>query len=110
MEYDVLNVTAGFLFFSGVFLTLQDDVHQKYAGIAYISSATLLWLFMPVLDSAVLAPIILDGVPHSRYADPTLQALILTAIVIGLGILAFASVLGLLFREMFTHFGRRRED
>ena len=38
-------------------------------------------------------PLITESVPLEQYADPVPQSLILTAIVIGFGVLAFALVL-----------------
>jgi multicomponent Na+:H+ antiporter subunit C len=38
-------------------------------------------------------PLIAEGVPLEQFADPVPQSLILTAIVIGFGVLAFALVL-----------------
>jgi len=38
-------------------------------------------------------PLITEGVPLAEFADPVPQSLILTAIVIGFGVLAFSLVL-----------------
>ncbi len=79
------------------FLLLQRSLSRVILGLFVLSNAVNLLIFTaPGLFRGV-SPIIpgesLAGIPH---ADPLPQALILTAIVIGMGLLAFG--LGLCFK------------
>jgi multicomponent Na+:H+ antiporter subunit C len=84
-------VAIGLLFAAGTFLVLRRDVVRVVWGVAIIGQAANLYLVtMGGLSGA--API-LDGTARGEYTDPLVQALVLTAIVIGLGTTALALVL-----------------
>ncbi|MFC6766977.1 sodium:proton antiporter [Natrinema soli] len=93
----VLAATIGALFAIGTFLLLRRDLIRVVWGLAIISQAANLYL----LSMGGIAPAIADSVPilagHGEHvpetADPLVQALVLTAIVIGFGMTAFALVL-----------------
>lgn len=93
----VLAGTIGALFALGTFLLLRRDLIRVVWGLAIISQAANLYL----LAMGGIAPATADSVPvlagHGDHvpntADPVVQALVLTAIVIGFGMTAFALVL-----------------
>jgi multicomponent Na+:H+ antiporter subunit C len=92
----VLAVTLGLLFALGTFLVLRRDVVRVVWGVAIVSQAANVYLITvgvgPTGGSG--APILGHG--HGGEAatvDPLVQALVLTAIVIGFGTTAFALVL-----------------
>jgi multicomponent Na+:H+ antiporter subunit C len=88
-EY-VLAVTLGILFTVGTFLVLRKDVVRVVWGVAIISQAANVYLVtMGGIGGSVP---VLHG-EHGAVTDPLVQALVLTAIVIGFGTTAFALVL-----------------
>lgn len=88
----VLAVVLGLLFALGTFLVLRRDVVRVVWGVTIISQAANVYLVtMGGLRGAV--PILSHGGGHGEVTDPLVQALVLTAIVIGFGTTAFALVL-----------------
>lgn len=88
----VLAVVLGFLFALGTFLILRRDVVRVVWGVSIISQAANVYLVtMGGLRGSV--PIVSHGGAHGTPTDPLVQALVLTAIVIGFGTTAFALVL-----------------
>ncbi|QLG48032.1 sodium:proton antiporter [Natrinema halophilum] len=93
----VLAATIGALFALGTFLLLRRDLIRVVWGLTIISQAANLYL----LTMGGIAPATAESVPvlagHGDHvpetADPLVQALVLTAIVIGFGMTAFALVL-----------------
>jgi multicomponent Na+:H+ antiporter subunit C len=89
-----LAIASGVLYTAGIYLMLRRRLAQLIIGLGLLSNGTNLLIFTaggltrarPPLASTVeqLAP---------PYADPVPQALVLTAIVIGFGLLAFSLVL-----------------
>lgn len=91
----LLALLVGLLVGMGVYLMLQGSLARFLLGLALLSNAANLVVFLspglvrggsPVIPAGIL-------VLEPPYADPLPQAMILTAIVIGLGVLAFAVVL-----------------
>ena len=89
----VLAVTLGLLFALGTFLVLRRDVVRIVWGVAILSQAANVYLVtMGRIQGGV--PILAHGSGgHGPTTDPLVQALVLTAIVIGFGTTAFALVL-----------------
>jgi len=88
----VLAVVLGLLFALGTFLVLRRDVVRVVWGVTIISQAANVYLVtMGGLGGAV--PVLGHGGAHGSVTDPLVQALVLTAIVIGFGTTAFALVL-----------------
>jgi multicomponent Na+:H+ antiporter subunit C len=87
----VLPIVAGALFAAGFYLLLRRTLGQIIIGLAIIGNAANLLIFSAGRLSTSGTPIVPPGaqVPVEGSADPVPQALILTAIVIGFGILAF---------------------
>ena len=90
-----LAVAAGVLYTAGIYLMLRRRLAQLIIGLGLLSNGTNLLIFtaggltrgrppvIPERSTALALP----------YADPVPQALVLTAIVIGFGLLAFSLVL-----------------
>lgn len=90
----VLAAAVGLLFGSGAFLALKPDLLRIVAGIVLISNAAILTLLAAGLQrgQAPILPLV-GGLPVS---DPLVQALALTAIVIGVAVAAL--LLALVYR------------
>jgi len=94
MTQFVLAVVLGTLFAIGTFLTLRRDVVRVVWGVTILSQTANVYLItMGGLGGA--APLLTHGeVPETAaVTDPLVQALVLTAIVIGFGTSALALVL-----------------
>lgn len=91
----LLAIVAGTLYGTGIYLMLRRRLAQLIVGLGLLANGTNVLIFtaggltrgrppvVPVTGEAFVQP----------YADPVPQALILTAIVIGFGVLAFSLVL-----------------
>ncbi|CAG9165732.1 Na+/H+ antiporter subunit C [Cupriavidus respiraculi] len=82
----------GVLFACGIFLLLRARTFPVVMGLTLMTYAVTLFLLGMGRLSTGKPPIIGDG---REYADPLPQALVLTAIVIGFAMTAFAMVLSL---------------
>lgn len=99
----------GILVGLSVYLLLGRQLLQWLFGIVILSSTTNLILFVSGRLYSTDPPFIPRGVltPGQAVANPLPQALILTAIVIGFGLLAFALVL---VRKVWRVFGTMNSD
>ena len=91
----VLAVLTGGLVAGGVYLMLRRNLVRLLFGLVLISNAINLLIFTSgglTRGRPALIPAVPDMVPGAT-ANPLPQALILTAIVIGFGLLTFALVL-----------------
>ena len=94
MTQYVLAAVLGLLFAFGTFLVLRRDVVRVVWGVVIISQAANVYLVtMGGFGGSV--PILGHGAEggHGHVTDPLVQALVLTAIVIGFATTAFALVL-----------------
>ena len=91
----VLALGIGALTGSGVWLLLRPRTFQVIVGLSLLSYAVNLFIFIMGWMRGGLVPIVPAGAPAdpAAFADPVPQALVLTAIVIGFGLLAFSLVL-----------------
>lgn len=89
----VLAITAGVLFGCGIYLMLRRSMVRLIVGITLITYAVNLLIFS-VDDTRTRGIPIVGSTPPEQMADPLPQALILTAIVISFGVLAFTMALG----------------
>ena len=91
----LLALTSGVLYAAGVYLILRRRLAQLIIGIGLLSNGTNLLIFTAGGLTRARPPVIPDGASllEAPYADPVPQALVLTAIVIGFGLLAFSLVL-----------------
>lgn len=86
---------VGGMFATSVYLILRRNLVRLVIGIIILSNAVNLLIFTMGRMTRAAAPFIEEGqeVPPDVIANPLSQALILTAIVIGFGLLAFTLVL-----------------
>lgn len=91
----ILAIVAGTLYASGIYLILKKRLAQIIVGLSMLANGSNLLIFTSAGLTRERAPIIGDVVPPGteNFADPVPQSLILTAIVIGFGVLAFSLVL-----------------
>jgi multicomponent Na+:H+ antiporter subunit C len=91
----ILAIAVGVLVASAVFLILARDLIRVMLGLAILSNAANLLIFTSGRVTRDAPPIVPENVkvPEGLVANPLPQALILTAIVIGFSLLAFALVL-----------------
>ena len=91
----MLSILIGILYAAGVYLLLRRSLVKLILGIIFLSNATNLLIFM---SSGLLqgkpAFVTKEGAEAvNGVADPLPQAMVLTAIVIGFGLVAFTLVL-----------------
>lgn len=91
----VLAVTVGWLYACGLYLLLRRTLAQVVIGLALLTNGTNLLIFTTGGLVRGKPPLVGEGESALAVgsADPLPQALILTAIVIGFGLQAFAMVL-----------------
>jgi multicomponent Na+:H+ antiporter subunit C len=91
----VLAIVIGVLYAAGLYLMLRRSIVKLLLGIALLSQGAHLLIFTSSGLTKGIPPFIMPGSETlgEVYADPLPQALILTAIVIGFGVLAFTVVL-----------------
>ena len=90
----VLAIVIGGLYTAGFYMMMRRSILKLIIGLALLSHATNLLIF--TVNGVVRGrpPLIENGQPLTPpVADPLPQALVLTAIVIGFGVLAFALAL-----------------
>jgi multicomponent Na+:H+ antiporter subunit C len=94
----LLAITVGALYAAGFYLILRRSIVKVIIGLAMLSHAANLFLFtvggltrgkIPLIPAESAS----GTIDATKVADPLPQALILTAIVIGFGVQAFALVL-----------------
>ena len=90
----VLALAIGVLTGSGVWLLLRPRTFQLLMGLTLLSYAVNLFIFSMGSLAIDREPILVDGVAPdlASYADPTPQALVLTAIVINFAMTALLLV------------------
>lgn len=91
----VLALLVGVLYGAGFYLMLRRSIVKLIIGLALLGNAANLLIFTASGLTRGSPPLVPLGQtrPLGTIADPLPQALILTAIVIGFGVLAFAMVL-----------------
>ena len=100
----LLAILVGILYTAGVYMLLRRSILKFIIGIIFLSNATNLLVF---LSAGIVPgnPAFLKGSNEdiSQFADPLPQALVLTAVVIGLGIVVYLlAVKYRLFQETGT--------
>ena len=85
----------GGLYAGAVYMMLRRSIVKLVIGLVLMSNAANLLIFTSAGMTRNAPPLVPAGAlqPEGLVADPLAQALILTAIVIGFGVLAFAVVL-----------------
>ena len=92
----VLAFVIGGLYAAGLYMMMRRSIVKLIIGLALLSHAANLLIFTAGGLMRAAPPLIPDDANQlaaGTYADPLPQALILTAIVISFGVLAFALVL-----------------
>jgi multicomponent Na+:H+ antiporter subunit C len=90
----LLAITAGALYASGVYLMLRRRLAQLIIGLSLLSNGSNVLILAAAGVTRGKPPIVTETFTTAgQFADPVPQSLILTAIVIGFGVLAFALVL-----------------
>jgi len=89
----LLAIVAGVLYASGLYLMLRRRLAQLIIGLGLLSHGSNILILSAAGVTRAKPPLITPGTPVDQFADPVPQSLILTAIVIGFGVLAFALVL-----------------
>ncbi len=91
----VLAFVIGCLYAAGFYMMLRRSIVKLIIGLAILGNASNLLIFTVSRLSRGGVPLIPEGQLRlaAGAADPLPQALILTAIVIGFGVLAFSIVL-----------------
>lgn len=97
----ILSVLVGVLYSAGVYMLLRRSIVKLIIGIILLSNATNLLIF---ISSGVMfgePAFVKEGLAEAdKMSDPLPQALVLTAIVIGFGIVAFIMALKYKFYEV----------
>ena len=101
MEF-LFAITVGVMVSAAVYLMLSNNLLRFIFGLVLISNAANLTIFVSGRLTDVAPPLIPEGAdaPLVDVANALPQALVLTAIVIGFGLFAFAIVL--VFRAWTT--------
>jgi multicomponent Na+:H+ antiporter subunit C len=83
------------LYAAGIYMMLRRRLAQLIIGLGLLSNGTNLLIFTAGGLTRARPPLVAEGAKalEGPYADPVPQALVLTAIVIGFGLLAFSLVL-----------------
>jgi multicomponent Na+:H+ antiporter subunit C len=91
----LLSIVIGGLFAAALYLMLRRSIVKLVIGLGLIGHAVHLLIFTVSGLTRGRPPLVPEGaeLPPGAVADPLPQALILTAIVISFGVLAFAVVL-----------------
>lgn len=91
----LLAITAGGLYAAGIYLMLRRRLAQLIIGFGLLNNGTNILIFASGGLTRAAPPILPASVPVTPlpFADPVPQSLILTAIVIGFGTMAFSLVL-----------------
>lgn len=104
----VFAITIGVLYAAGIYLILRRSIVRLILGIALLSQATNLLIFTASGLTRAAPPFIHEGTQlDPGAADALPQALILTAIVIAFGVLAFTLIL---VRTAYTVIGKEDTD
>jgi multicomponent Na+:H+ antiporter subunit C len=86
----LLAILVGILYTAGVYMLLRRSILKLIIGIIFLSNATNLLVFLSGgLVAGKPAFLIGEEVDTSLVADPLPQALVLTAVVIGLGVVVY---------------------
>ena len=88
-----LAFVVGGLYAAGLYLMLRRRLAQLIIGLSLLSNGSNILILSAAGVTRTRPPLVTEGVPADQYADPVPQSLILTAIVIGFGVLAFSLVL-----------------
>src|SRR3954470_24437305 len=105
----LLAIVVGCLYAAGIYMMLRRSLFKLILGLVLLSHGANLLIFTVGGLTRARPPIVPPGAaaPVAPSVDPMPQALILTAIVIGFGVLAFSLVL---FHRGYQTFGSDDPD
>ncbi|HEX9874165.1 MAG TPA: NADH-quinone oxidoreductase subunit K [Deferrimonas sp.] len=91
----LIAIVVGGLYAAGIYMLLRPSPVKLAIGLGLLTNAVNLLIFVAAGLTPGRAPLVEAGAvaPSIPFADPLPQALILTAIVIAFGVLAFTLVL-----------------
>ncbi|WP_346795382.1 Na+/H+ antiporter subunit C [Halomonas sp. Bachu 37] len=91
----LMAVAIGILYATAIFMMLRRSIVKLVIGLILLSNAANLLIFTTAGMTRGAPPLIPEGMsrPLGAIADPLPQAVVLTAIVIAFGVLAFSVVL-----------------
>lgn len=90
----LLAILAGVLYATGLYLMLRRRLAQLIIGLGLLSNGSNILILAAAGVTRARPPLVTHPpLAADQFADPVPQSLILTAIVIGFGVLAFALVL-----------------
>jgi multicomponent Na+:H+ antiporter subunit C len=91
----ILAIVIGALYAAGLYMMMRRSFVKLVIGLSLLGYASSLLIFTVNGVTRGQPPLVQEGMtqPITPFADPLPQALILTAIVIGFGVQAFALVL-----------------
>lgn len=92
MEY-LLAILIGLLYAGALYMMMRRHLVRLIVGLALLSHGANLLIFTSAGLSRAAPPILPEAGTAAAMVDPLPQALVLTAIVISFGVLAFALVL-----------------
>ncbi len=103
MEF-IWAIVIGALYAAGLYMMMRRSIVKIIIGLSLLGYAANLLIFIVSHLTRGNPPLVPPGAsaPTPPYADPLPQALVLTAIVIGFGVQAFAIVL---FRRAYRSCG-----
>ena len=100
------SLAVAVLFGTGAYLLLKHDLIRVAAGVVLVSNAANLFIVAAGLSRGVVPILPIPGA--ARVADPVVQALVLTAIVISFGVSAL--LLSLIYRVYTSHLSLDIDD
>lgn len=91
----LLALVSGTLYAAGIYLMLKRRLAQLIVGLSMLANGSNVLIFTAAGITRDRAPIVdaAGDASSADFADPVPQSLVLTAIVIGFGVLAFSLVL-----------------
>lgn len=91
----LMSLVVGGLFAAGAYLMMQRELLHLLVGLSLVGHGANLAIFVAAGARVAPPPLVPEGLsaPLAGHADPLPQALVLTAIVIGFGVLGFALAL-----------------
>lgn len=91
----LLAFVVGGLYSAGLYMMMRRSIVKLLIGLALLGHASTMLIFTVGAPSSGRPPLVQPGrnLPPADHADPVPQALILTAIVISFGVMAFTVVL-----------------
>lgn len=90
----LLAIVAGVLYAAGLYLMMRRRLAQLIVGLSLLANGANVLIFTASGLTRSRPPLLPEGgILTEPFADPVPQSLILTAIVIGFGVLAFSAVL-----------------